>query len=88
MLGDKLARRLLHTVHHASAAEMCSYCLGLFSNRIAVPPAIFSTLSHTRHGNLPCTGFHFVPDLGKNQVDLAHVSAILDHANPASELSF
>lgn len=88
MLGDKLARRLSCTVYRASAPEMCSRCLRLISNRIAGPPAKFSALSHIGHGNLPCPGFHFMPDLGKSRVDLTHVTTILDHANPTSEPSF
>jgi hypothetical protein len=41
-----------------------------------------------RTWKLPPPGFHFVPDLTKNQVDLTHVTIVLDHAHPTSELSF
>jgi hypothetical protein len=46
MLGDQVGRPLPHTVHRASAAEMCSYRLRVFFNRIAAPPAQLTVLDH------------------------------------------
>ena len=71
MLGDKLTERLPLRRCRRNVSPIVSI-------RITVLPAKFSPLSHIRHGILPCLGFQFVPDLGENQIDLAHITTILD----------